>query len=60
MPIEPMLVVKLVAEAFEAQQIVYWIGGSIASARYGEFRSTQNVDFVAYVREENVPALIAA
>lgn len=60
MPIEPMLVVKLVADALEAQQIVYWIGGSIASTKYGEFRTTQDVDFVAYVREENVPALLAA
>ena len=55
-----MRVVRLVADVLDREQIVYWIGGSVASMKYGEFRTTQDVDFIADVREENIPALVAA
>jgi hypothetical protein len=45
---------------FEELGIVYWLGGSMASAVYGEFRATQDVDFVAELRPEHIPLLVAA
>jgi hypothetical protein len=38
--------------------IEYLIGGSVASSLYGEFRHTNDIDFVADVREEHVQALV--
>lgn len=59
MAFDPMLIAKRVAGAFEALHIVYWIGGSVASTKYGEFRTTQDVDFVAVLHPDHVPALVA-
>ena len=39
---------------------VYWIGGSMASAIHGLPLSTQDVDFVAELKEEQVDDLVAA
>jgi hypothetical protein len=38
----------------------YVVGGSIASSIYGIPRATQDVDVVADLREEHIPALVAA
>lgn len=60
MPFDPMLIARRVAGVFDALQIVYWIGGSVASTKYGEFRITQNIDFVAVLHPDHVPDLVAA
>ena len=38
--------------------IEYMIGGSFASSHYGEPRMTRDVDFVADIREEHIPAMM--
>lgn len=60
MAIEPFRVVKLVADVLEERGIVYWIGGSVASMKYGEFRTTQDVDFVVDLTEADVVPLVEA
>lgn len=57
---DAVLVLQKVIQAFDALGIVYLVGGSMASAVYGEFRATQDVDVVADVRAEHVGALVAA
>ena len=42
-------VTRKVAAAFDAAGIRYFLGGSVASALYGEARSTRDVDFVAAI-----------
>jgi hypothetical protein len=59
-PPDPVAVALAVAELFERLGIAYFAGGSLASSIHGEPRSTLDVDFVADVRPEHVPALIAA
>jgi hypothetical protein len=50
-------VMTAVADTFDRFEIVYVIGGSMASAYYGVGRSTLDVDFVADVRPEHILAL---
>ncbi len=57
---EPIVATSLVIRVLEQQGIVYWIGGSMASSKYGDQRSTQDVDIVAKMRAEHVPALAEA
>ena len=57
---DAVIVLQKVVQAFDALGIVYLVGGSMASAVYGEFRATQDVDLVAGVREEHVVSLVAA
>ena len=57
---EPVEIMVTVAQIFEDLGIAYAVGGSIASAYYGVGRSTFDVDFVADVRTEHIPTLIAA
>ena len=48
----------MVVDAFDKLGVTYYIGGSFASSMYGEPRSTQDVDFVAELREEHVLPLV--
>ncbi|HKQ74970.1 MAG TPA: hypothetical protein VJ810_14845 [Blastocatellia bacterium] len=48
------------AQTLESLGIIYWIGGSMASAIHGAPRSTQDVDFIAELKEEQVDDLVAA
>ena len=48
------------AQTLEKLGVVYLIAGSMASAIHGVPRSTQSVDFVAGLREEQVDDLVAA
>jgi hypothetical protein len=48
------------AQTLERFGVVYWIGGSMASAVHGIPRSTQDVDFVAELKEEQIDDLVAA
>ncbi len=57
---DAFLVAHIVARTFEQLGVDYLIGGSLASSIYGTPRSTQDVDFVADLREEHIPALVAA
>lgn len=49
---------KPVIELFEELNIVYYIGGSVASSAYGIARTTMDVDLVADVQTQHVPVLI--
>ncbi|MEP7337003.1 MAG: hypothetical protein ABI977_04615, partial [Acidobacteriota bacterium] len=53
-------VAQILTQTLETLGIVYWIGGSMASSIYGLPRSTQDVDLVAELREEQVDDLVAA
>jgi len=60
MPGEIARVTLLVTQALERIGIPYAIGGSLASSLYGVMRSTLDVDIVADMRLEQIPALVAA
>lgn len=49
-----------VAQVFDSIGIDYMIGGSQASVYYGEPRFTQDIDIVARLRREDLPALAEA
>lgn len=49
-----------IAHVFNGLEIPYLIGGSMASSVHGTPRSTQDVDFVAEIRLEQVDAIVAA
>jgi hypothetical protein len=53
-------VAHTLAQTLEKLGVVYWIGGSMASAIHGVPRSTQDVDFVAELKEEQVDDFVAA
>ena len=53
-------VAHTLAQTLETLGVVYWIGGSMPSAIHGLPRSTQDVDFVAELKEEQVDDLVAA
>src|SRR5512140_1125819 len=47
MPDDALSIVQRLSAGFDEPGIVYLVGGSVASVRYGEIRSTNDVDFVA-------------
>ena len=55
---EPILVTLLVTEAFEALQIPYFIGGSLATAIHGVARATMDVDLVADMGINDIQPLV--
>jgi len=57
---EILLVTRKVAVAFDAAGVKYFLGGSVASALYGEPRSTRDIDFVAALLVPQVTPFIAA
>jgi hypothetical protein len=59
-PSEIFGVTRKVAAAFDAAGIRYFLGGSVASALYGEARSTRDVDFVAAILPHHVDPFVAA
>src|SRR5688572_16476956 len=48
-----------VVRALEALKIQFYIGGSVASNIYGQWRSTNDTDIVAVLRREHVGPLVA-
>jgi hypothetical protein len=48
-----------VANAFEALQIDYRVGGSVASSRFGVARTTLDIDVVADIRSEHIDSFVA-
>lgn len=57
---EPILVTLLVVDAFDALNIPYFIGGSLATAIHGIARATMDVDLVADIQAEQIPQLLQA
>jgi hypothetical protein len=57
---EAIAVMLLVTGVLERLEIPYLIGGSIASSLHGHARSTQDVDIIADLQAEHVPAIVAA
>jgi hypothetical protein len=53
-------VMTAVADIFDRFEIIYFIGGSMASAYYGVGRSTFDVDFVADIGPEHISPLTDA
>ena len=52
-------VTLLVTQALEKNGIPYAIGGSLASSIHGIMRSTLDIDIIADMKVEHIPALIA-
>jgi hypothetical protein len=59
-PPDPVAIALGFAAVFEAAGIGYFAVGSLASSIHGEPRSTNDVDFVAELRQEHVAPLVAA
>lgn len=59
-PSEIFLVTRKVAAAFDVAGVQYFLGGSVASALYGEARSTRDIDFVAAMLPRHVDPYVAA
>lgn len=55
--LQPHELMQIAADFFESQGIHYRVVGSLASMVYGEPRFTNDVDIVAELRPEDVPAL---
>ena len=58
--LQPHELMQVMADFFESQGIAYHVVGSMASMVYGEPRFTNDVDMVADIPFEKVPALCAA
>jgi len=52
-----LVALKPVIHIFEKLSIPYYIGGSIASSIYGIARATLDVDIVAHIETQHIPAL---
>jgi hypothetical protein len=59
-PSEMFQVTRLVVAAFDAAGVRYFLGGSVASALYGEARSTRDIDLVAAMLPHHVEPFLAA
>jgi hypothetical protein len=55
---EPIQVTNLVVAIFDELGIPYYIVGSLASSLYGIPRATADVDMIADIEPQRVPALI--
>lgn len=52
-------VLSLIVPVFEKLEILYYIGGSVASGMHGEKRQTNDVDIVADIKVAHVAPLVA-
>ena len=59
-PSEIFQVTRMVAAALDAAGARYFVGGSVASALYGEARSTRDIDLVAAMLSHHVAPFLAA
>ena len=57
---EATRITLLVTQTLERLDILYAVGGSLASSLHGVMRSTLDVDIVADMRLEHIPPLVAA
>lgn len=51
---------RMVTAALDAAGVCYFVGGSVASALYGEARSTRDIDLVAAMLPDHVGPFLAA
>ena len=58
--LQPSELMQIIADFFESESIHYRVVGSMASMAYGEPRFTNDVDIVAELTLEKVPALCKA
>lgn len=58
-PVDPIAVALLVTRALDSVGVLHTIGGSIAASFAGEPRSTIDIDIVAALDDEHVPALVS-
>ena len=47
-------------DVLDRLEVVWYVGGSVASTVHGRFRATNDVDVIAYLREEHAGQLRAA
>jgi hypothetical protein len=59
-PSEILWVTRTMAAVFDGMGVRYFLGGSVASALYGEARSTRDIDFVAAMVLPHVTPFVAA
>ncbi len=59
-PSEIFRVTRLVVGAFDVAGVRYFLGGSVASALYGEARSTRDIDLVAAMLPHHVEPFLTA
>ena len=59
-PADPIAVALIVTGILDTLGVTHTIGGSIASSFAGEPRSTIDIDIVASLREDSIPALVSA
>jgi hypothetical protein len=59
-PSEIFQVTRRVVAALDVAGVRYFLGGSVASALYGEARSTRDIDFVAAMMPHHVEPFLAA
>jgi hypothetical protein len=52
------IVLRAFVAALEELQIVYYIGGSVASMTYGEYRQTADADLIADIGTEHIKPLV--
>jgi len=57
---DPLLVMVKLSRVFDTLGVDYLVGGSMASATYGIYRPTQDVDLVATLRPRHARLLVAA
>lgn len=57
---EPLDLLKKVAETFERLQIPYLVTGSIAAMAFGEPRFTNDIDVVAGINETHIAGLLSS
>lgn len=62
MPLNPdiLIAIRPVIRLFERHSIPYFIGGSVASSKYGRPRSTLDVDLIVDLKLSMVPILVEA
>ncbi len=60
MAAEEWLVIGKVVQVFESLGVPYYIGGSVASSKFGIPRATRDVDFVAALQPHQVEAFVGA
>lgn len=56
----PYELLQKIIEALDGLHIPYLVTGSVAAMAYGEPRLTNDIDIVAAVKEQHIPALLAA
>ena len=52
------IVLKSFVAALEELHVVYYIGGSVASMAYGEYRQTSDADLIADLKPEHIKPLV--